>query len=130
MLIGSDGKVYFDDGVATQNDLDISVEQFIGMTDMHGNEIYVGDIVQYSDQFYEYSMGGVTDRETGYIGSVVKNSGSFGILINRISYTDAHNDRYHAKDFVPFCEFDDPESDMALKGNVHENPELLEDKTL
>ncbi|WP_051385220.1 YopX family protein [Lactiplantibacillus fabifermentans] len=130
VLIGSDGKVYFDDGVATQNDLDISVEQFIGMTDMHGNEIYVGDIVQYSDQFYEYSMGGVTDRETGYIGSVVKNSGSFGILINRISYTDAHNDRYHAKDFVPFCEFDDPESDMALKGNVHENPELLEDKTL
>ena len=127
VLIGSDGKVYFDDGVATQDDLDISVEQFTGLKDVNGKEVYEGDIVQYSDHFYEHSMGGVTDREAEYIGSVVNNSGAFGILINRISYTDAHNDRYHVKDFVPFCEFDDPESDMAKKGNVHANPELLEE---
>ncbi|MCC6117632.1 YopX family protein [Lactiplantibacillus plantarum] len=126
VLIGSDGKIYFDDGVATQDDLDISVEQFTGLKDVNGKDIYEGDIIQYSNQFYEYSMGGVTDRETGYIGSVVKNNGAFGILINRISYTDAHYDHYHVKDFVPFCEFDDPESDVMLKGNAHENPELLE----
>ncbi|MYV04433.1 hypothetical protein [Furfurilactobacillus milii] len=72
-------------------------------------------------------MGGVTDLETEYIGIVVKSNWSLGILINRISHTDAHINHYNAKEFVPFCEFDDPESDVLLKGNVHENPELLEE---
>ncbi|MCF1424467.1 YopX family protein [Lactiplantibacillus plantarum] len=103
------------------------VEQFTGLKDANSQDIYEGDIIQYSHHFYEYSMGGVTDRETGYIGTVVKNNGAFGIFINKISYTDANNDCYHAKDFVPFCEFDDQESDMTLKGNVHANPELLEE---
>ncbi|MHA3850870.1 YopX family protein [Lactiplantibacillus plantarum] len=105
-----------------------TVGQFTGLTDVNGKDIYEGDIVQYSDQFYEYSMGGVTDLETEYIGIVVKSNWSLGILINRISHTDAHINHYNAKEFVPFCEFDDPESDVLLKGNVHENPELLEEK--
>lgn len=100
-------------------------EQFTGMKDVNGQDVYEDDIIQYSYQFYEDLFTGAIVRETGYIGTVVKNNGAFGILINRMSYTDAHCNYYHAKDFVPFCEFDDPESDMALKGNVHENPELL-----
>ncbi|WP_460036337.1 YopX family protein [Lactiplantibacillus plantarum] len=101
-------------------------EQFTGLTDVNGKEIYEGDIIQYSDHFYEYSMGGVTELETEYIGVVVKNNFDLGILINRISHTDAHINHYNAKEFVPFCEFDDPEADVLLKGNVHENAELLE----
>lgn len=101
-------------------------EQFTGLKDVNGNEIYIGDIIQYSDHFYGYSMGGVTGIETEYIGIVVKNNWALGILINRISHTDAHTNHYNAKEFVPFCEFDDPEADVLLKGNVHENPELLE----
>lgn len=127
VLIGSNGKIYFDDGVATQDDLDIRVEQFTGLKDVNGKEIYIGDIIQYSDQFYGYSMGGVTDLKTEYIGIVVKNNWDLGILINRVSHTDTHINCYNAKEFVPFCEFDDPESDVLLKGNVHENPELLEE---
>lgn len=102
-------------------------EQFTDLKDVNGKEIYVGDIIQYSDHFYEHSMGGVTDREAEYIGNVVKNNGAFGILINRISYTDAHIKHYNVKDFVPFCEFDDPEANVLLKGNVHTNLELLEE---
>jgi uncharacterized phage protein (TIGR01671 family) len=128
VLIGSDGKIYFDDGVATQDDLDISVEQFTGLKDVNGNEIYIGDVIQYSDHFYGHSMGGVTELETEYIGIVVKNNWDLGILINSVSHIDAHINRYNAKEFVPFCEFDDPEEDVLLKGNVHENPELLEDE--
>ncbi|MGH1586436.1 YopX family protein [Lactiplantibacillus plantarum] len=101
-------------------------EQFTGLKDVNGKEIYIGDIIQYSDHFYGYSMGGVTDLETEYIGIVVKNNWNLGILINRISHTDAHINHYNAKEFVPFCEFDDPEADVLLKGNVHANPELLE----
>lgn len=102
------------------------LEQFTGLKDVNGKDIYEGDIVQYSDHFYGYSMGGVTGIETEYIGIVVKNNWALGILINRISHTDAHTNHYNAKEFVPFCEFDDPEADVLLKSNVHENPELLE----
>lgn len=104
-----------------------TVEQFTGLKDVNGKEIYIGDIIQYSDHFYGYSMGGVTGIETEYIGIVVKNNWALGILINRISHTDAHTNHYNAKEFVPFCEFDDPEADVLLKGNVHANPELLEE---
>lgn len=106
---------------------DFELEQFTGLKEVNGKDIYEGDIVQYSHQFYEDISTRSICRETGYIGTVVKNNGAFGILINRMSYTDAHGNYYHANDFVPFCEFDDPEADMALKGNVHENPELLEE---
>ncbi|WNC19885.1 YopX family protein [Lactiplantibacillus plantarum] len=106
---------------------DIVIEQFTGLKDVNGKEIYIGDIIQYSDHFYGYSMGGVTELETEYIGVVVKNNFDLGILINRISNTDAHINHYNAKEFVPFCEFEDPEADVLLKGNVHANPELLEE---
>ncbi|WP_353986680.1 YopX family protein [Lactiplantibacillus plantarum] len=132
MQTDSDGNIFYveamgPDGEYDEGDLDVfKFEQFTGLKDVNGKDIYEGDIVQYSYQFYEDLFTGAIVRETGYIGTVVKNNGAFGILINRMSYTDAHCNYYHAKDFVPFCEFDDPESDMALKGNVHENPELLE----
>lgn len=119
--INDSGEMKYDDDPG-----DYKLEQFTGLQDVNGKDIYEGDIVQYSHQFYEDISTRSICRETGYIGTVVKNNGAFGILINRMNYTDAHGNYYHANDFVPFCEFDDPEADMALKGNVHANPELLE----
>lgn len=133
-----DGKAYWveaspaDGNVQDGNDgpigdnSQLKLEQYTCLKDINGKEIYEGDIVQYSHQFYEDISTRSICRETGYIGTVIKNNGSFGIFINRMSYTDAHSNYYHADDFVPFCEFNDPEADMALKGNVHTNPELLE----
>lgn len=106
------------------NDL-VDFEQFTGLIDVNGKEIYEGDIIQYSDHFYAYSIDGVPDRETKYIGVVAKNNWSLGILINRIIHTDEHIGHYNAKEFVPFCEFDNPEADVLLKGNIHANPELV-----
>ena len=103
-----------------------TVGQFTGLKDVNDKDIYEGDIIEYSHQFYEGLITGAVGCETGYIGKVTKKDGAFGILISRVSYTDAHNDYYHTNDFVPFCEFDDPEADMVLKGNVHTNPEILE----
>ena len=122
----ADGNVQGENDVPIGDNSQLKLEQATGLKDANGKEIYVGDIVQYSDHFYEYSMGGVTDLETEYIGIVVKNNWALGILINKISHTDAHTNHYNAKEFVPFCEFDDPEADVLLKGNVRENPELLE----
>lgn len=124
---GEDAEYYEDCFGAFLNNKRYDVEQFTGLKDVNGKEIYIGDIIQYSDHFYGYSMGGVADLETEYIGIVVKNNWSLGILINRISYTDEYINQYNAKEFVPFCEFEDPEADVLLKGNIHANPELLEE---
>lgn len=84
---------------------DIVIEQFTGMKDADGREIYEGDIVHGYDQ--------EPDRDDGYVGSSVIEAvnfkwGSFwlGDFKNRIMlYTP------------PIIE---------VIGNVHEDPELLE----
>ncbi len=102
-----------------------SAEQATGVKDANGKEIYEGDIIQYNDQYYEQCMAGAIGGVTEYIGTVVKRIGAFGILIDRVKHTIASN-YYHHNDFVPFWSFDDVRADTELKGNVHENPELLE----
>lgn len=105
VLIGSNGKIYFDDGVATQDDLDISVEQFTGLKDVNGKEIYEGDIVHGYDQ--------EPDKEDGYIGS---------------SVVDVVNFKYGAfwigDSWYKIMVMTPPIVEVI--GNVHENSELLE----
>ncbi len=97
VLIGSDGKVYFDDGVATQDDLDISVERFTGLKDVNGKDIYEGDILE--NRKYR---------------SIVKfASGKFlADVVGTINRFDLIGETHSSK----------------VIGNVHENPELLEEK--
>ncbi|TAQ93905.1 YopX family protein [Lactiplantibacillus plantarum] len=82
------------------------LEQFTGMTDMYGEEIYVGDIVHGYDQ--------EPDRDDGYIGS---------------SVTDVVNFKYGAfwigDSWYKVMVMTPPI--VEIIGNVHTNPELLEE---
>lgn len=104
VLIGNDGKIYFDDGVATQDDLDISVEQFTGLTDVNGKDIYVGDIIRTKAGLIQIVEQGILAIDREDIMS--------GFYANNLSDDKPHTFSY----------------DDEVIGNVHENPELLEAK--
>lgn len=81
------------------------VEQFTGLKDVNGDDIYEGDIVHGYDQ--------EPDRDDGYIGS---------------SVTDVVNFKYGAfwigDSWYKVMVMTPPI--VEIIGNVHENPELLE----
>lgn len=109
VLIGSDGQIYFDDGVATQDDLDIHVEQFTGLKDVKGNEIYEGDIVKWGD------MVGFSHEKPVRIATVKFNPDiCFDSNVGIFSYG---NFAYKATDKY-----------LTVIGNIHDNPELLEEE--
>ena len=111
VLIGSDGKIYFDDGVATQDDLDIHVEQFIGLKDVNGKDIYIGDIVNAWSDVDELNV-------VPSINEIVSEDflGEPGVFLKPAGP--------HL--FEP-CLRDSRSNQFEVTGNVHENVELLEE---
>ncbi|MDH5110609.1 YopX family protein [Lactiplantibacillus plantarum] len=99
-----DNGSYSNDGETDGIGALFELEQFIGLTDVNGKDIYEGDIVHGYDQ--------EPDRDDGYIGS---------------SVTDVVNFKYGAfwigDSWYKVMVMTPPI--VEIIGNVHENPELL-----
>ena len=99
------------DEVLKQNNVEIfndekvtpeTVGQFTGLTDKNGKKIFEGDIVKFSHPAYEEEIVGAVDWEYNETGYVIR---------EKYGYTtfDYHGEFYE------------------VLGNIHDNPELLEE---
>lgn len=104
VMVDGRGKVYFDDGVATQDDLDIHVEQFTGLKDVNCDDIYENDIIV--SRPTEPILG---SPKIGVV-KLSKVSFSWCFVTGNNEYNIWKTDKYRTYEVI---------------GNVHANPELL-----
>ena len=101
---------------------DVELLQFTGLTDVNGNEIYEGDILRLSrDEPKTYIYDDKDNLKPKIImpktvtetAPVTKDTGTFGVSVKGV--------------FLTLREVDKGQQNIEVIGNVHENPELLEE---
>ena len=98
---------YVDDGVGELSTTDIVVEQYTGLQDKNGKEIYEGDIVKLT-------------------GKVAKNKGTLYKVVwdNFLTGFDLIS-LERSKEDIGYLNEVEMEERYKVIGNIHENPELL-----
>jgi len=106
-------------------------QQFTGLLDKNGKEIYEGDIVLYPDTESEYVDVGVgsglkvAETQVNSFGEVKFQEGTFGIICPKGSET-------LEKGFKSFWwiinEYGFELNELEVIGNIYENPELIKIK--
>lgn len=96
---GTPATVYSDEGDR------FDIEQYTGLKDKNGKEIYEGDIVFFFTEHFDKATGGF-DGEDEHNATVEWFDNGFAFM-----------------DKAPY----DPNIECEVIGNIHENPELLED---
>lgn len=94
----------------------IALEQFTGLKDIHGQEIYEGDII-----FFKYRDRNNQVRD--FTGKVVFDTGSF-----YATYGAEYDNPPLLSNALSFYQIIFRAQYLKIIGNIHEDPELLEGK--
>ncbi len=90
-------------------------DRFIGLKDKKGREIYERDIVVFDCYSYE-------EPENTYTGEIVYSNGNSCFSLSGY-------DEWGKVEYVPLCEIGGSYTTIIeVVGNIHENPELLEEE--
>ena len=95
-----------------------TIGQSTGLYDENEREIYEGDIVDWVF-FYTDCNGGAVERDTIVTGIIEWHQGGFILKVINNDFEDAG--QYGISDLNT-----DTTSDVVVKGNIHDNKELLE----
>lgn len=95
-----------------------TIGQFTGLYDQNESEIYEGDIVDWTFFYTRNYNGGAVECDTIVTGIIVWHQGGFILKVINNDFEDAG--QYCISDLNT-----DTKSDVVIKGNIHDNPELL-----